>query len=142
MTKSTIARLIHAARIQPLGHRVSYLLLRESSPGTYTWYIENGDGNETDTGVEASNIPECLHLAFRKWRDENFRPLHCGFRYDMEPRDEHGVNALFCEMVESYSVVNVDGQFFDEFSGHRCYVDFASDEALDLWHRLASEDRL
>ena len=122
-------------------HHIHYLFLRELETGQLAWFIENGEGHEKDTGIHGRTVSTAIRAAYMEWADQAFRPLHCGFRYDAEQRDEHGTNALFCEMIESYSMNNLEGEFFDGYCGHRCYVDAASEEALELWRRLKDENR-
>lgn len=54
-------------------------------------------------------------------------------RYSLPVRDEVGTNAFFWQMAKSYASSN--GHYFDEEAGHMCYVDFASEEALEIWRR-------
>jgi hypothetical protein len=126
--------LIHAAFIQaPKGHSVS-LFLRRLNPHTFTWFEQGIDGKESETVISAQTIEEALRLAALAWRSNYFRTLMCGFRYTLPERDEHGINALFYQMVASYSTSN--GVYFDEEIGCNCYIQNASDEARKLWKSL------
>lgn len=116
--------ILHAGRIQN-----SYLLLDD----TFVW--RHMDGKEA--GCSGSSLEEAILLAKRQWANDFFALLHCGFRYTLPVRDETGVNANFRQMVLSYSVAN--GRYFDEEVGHLCFVDFASQEALNLWKKIRSD---
>ena len=66
--------------------------------------------------------------------------MHCGFRYTLPERDEHGLNALFNQMVASYSSSN--GVYFEQELGHPCIVQNASIQARLLWKKLKQANRL
>lgn len=134
------SKLIHVAKLYRGRGGPQYAMLRQMN-GQLRWHLEQGDSEEA-TDLSAESVDEALRLAQRRWRNEQFTPLHCGFRYDTTVRDEHGINAQFWEMVASYGAANIDGSYYDEEAGHRCYVGFASDEARQLWHRLRSQNRL
>lgn len=123
-------KIIHAARIQLKERTLRYLLLYEKAPQEYLWYMKEPDGSEKETGVTGRSISEAIRQARKEWQREGFRTLHCGFRYTLPERDEHGGNALFYQMVASYSSPN--GVYFDEELGHNCFVQAASQEALSL----------
>ena len=106
----------------------TYVLLRQEAPDSFKWWTLD----ETDTGVSASTVEEAIRLANKAWK--GFRTVICGFRYTLPERDEHGMNALFHQMVASYSTPN--GVYLDEDLGHMCHVQFASQEALNLWKKL------
>jgi hypothetical protein len=135
MTKT----LIHAAEafLPYLGKR--RLFLRQTEPRRYRWFLNEG-ANEEETTVEADTIEEALRLGRREWKKHGFRTVNCGFRYSLPERDEHGMNALFHQMKASYSTAN--GIYFDDEMGNNCFVNFASDEALNLWKQLQKEGRL
>lgn len=132
-TTNTFPKLIHAARKMIPGDRVRYLLLRQVDPSRFVWYIEK-DQHEEATEVEGITIEEALRKARKQWQKESFRTVNCGFRYTLPERDEHGCNALFFQMIASYSSPN--GVYFDEELGNNCFINFASMEARDLWQRL------
>ena len=79
-------------------------------------------------------MAEAIYAAEKKWKADFFALLHCGFRYTLPIRDETGTNAHFHQMAKSYSSSN--GRYFDEEVGHMCFVDFASDEALEFWRKI------
>ncbi len=134
-------KLIHVARYQgPDGHPV-YLFLRRVGD-TYRWFQESRSGKELPLELEASQISEALRLAAERFVDEDYLPLECGFRFDQAQRDEHGINALFHQMVASYSSNHIEGNYFDVELGHECKVENASEDALALWKKLEVEGRL
>ena len=108
-----------------------YLLLKKLSENHFQWFEW-----EKATEVQSDCLPKALSSAHKVWKPENFRLLHCGFRYLLPERDQVGSNALFWQMALSYNSPN--GRYFDEEAGHLCYVDFASQEALALWKQLRS----
>lgn len=132
------AKVIHVARILPKGN-LQYLLLRKVDPQTYVWYRQEGN-SEVETSISRTSAEEAIHQARRFWKKDFFRLLNCGFRYTLPERDEHGSNALFHQMIASYSSPN--GIYFDEDLGHNCFVNFASQEARDLWETLKTQGRL
>lgn len=136
METKTLPKIIHLARIQPQGGSVRYLFLRQQDPHRLMWYEQNGpDANdELETKISGSTIDDALQQARQKWKHDSFRTVICGFRYTLPERDEHGCNALFHQMVASYSSPN--GIYFDEDLGHNCIVQFASQEARSIWERL------
>lgn len=126
-------KLIHVACIFTQG-KWGYLFLRKDGDGHFAWHQEKHPQNETPTPVSGHTIEEALRLAARQWKNQSFRMLNCGFRYNLPERDEHGINALFHQMVASYSSAN--GVYYDEELGNNCFVQNASDEAYNLWQRL------
>ena len=148
MTQNTEVKpktpIMHIARIQPDGS-VHYLLLRKLDPHTFTWFKLEGNrekegGGEISTSISGSTTSEAIQKAYKHWKSDYFRPVNCGFRYTLPERDEHGCDALFYQMVASYSSMN--GAYFDDDLGHNCIVNFASSEGRDLWKKLKEEDRL
>lgn len=140
-TTTTQNKLIHVAQIRSeSGPLPSYLFLRKKDIANFTWFIEDQSGNEKETEVAAQTVDEALRLASRHWKRQNFRTVICGFRYTLPERDEHGLNALFHQMVASYSTMT--GPYFDEDVGHLCVVHNASQEALNLWTRLRRDGKL
>lgn len=125
---------IHAARYQLPKKGLRYLVLREVDPTRFSWFERQPDQTERDTEVFGTNIEEAMREAYRSFKDCAFRFVHCGFRYTLPERDEHGINALLREMIASYSSMN--GVYFDNDVGHNCYVQAASDEAIELWKSL------
>lgn len=122
--------IIHIASIKPEG-RTAYLFLKKKDPRTYQWFEENHE-----TEVKGITPEEALRLAKKHWQYVSFRFVHCGFRFTLPERDEHGGNALFCQMAASYASSN--GIYFDEELGHSCIVKNASSEAVQLLKQLAS----
>lgn len=134
-------KLIHIGRILSHG-TVRYLLLRKKDPHTFAWFteIDNGEEAEEPTPGDAPHFEEAMRLARLHWKSHSFRTVNCGFRYTLPERDEHGINALFYQMAASYSSPN--GVYFDEELGNNCFVNFASQEARDIWQRLKIQGRL
>ncbi|NGX42375.1 MAG: hypothetical protein K940chlam7_00655 [Chlamydiae bacterium] len=130
MSDRSQGKLIHVAKYHPSRKKVRLLFLRRQSSNRYIWF-EDTDGKEVETEVSANTVEEAVRLAHRKWKNQSFRTIICGFRYTLPERDEHGSNALFHQMVVSYS--SPTGTYFDEELGHLCHVQNASQEALDLW---------
>lgn len=137
--KTNEKSLIHVGKYHPPKRGTRWLFLRKLSPHHYIWFEADGD-NETKTEVEASSIEEALRLAHRTWKSHAFRTLICGFRYTLPERDEHGMNALFHQMATSQNTMN--GTYFDESLGHNCFVQGASQEALELLKDLSASNRL
>lgn len=131
--EDTLGKLIHAASIYSPNGRWCYLFLRKSREGHFAWFQDGAD-NESETPISAQTIEEALRLGARHWRGDSFRTVICGFRYTLPERDEHGINALFHQMVASYSSMN--GVYYDEELGNNCFVQNASDEACKLWQKL------
>ena len=86
--------------------------------------------------MKGSSIIEAIRDGHKRLQKSYFRLLHCGFRYTLPERDVVGSNALFWQMALSYNSPN--GRYFDDEVSHLCYVDFASQEALQLWKTLRS----
>lgn len=123
-------KLIHVGLIIPF----SYLFLREKGKHEYAWFEVLANGEEMETEVKAPHIEEAIRLANRHFKEKSFRTLHCGFRYTLPERDEHGINALFHQMGASFE--SMTGVYFEEELGYNCIVQNASKEALDLWRKL------
>lgn len=138
MTAAT-GKLIHLARYQSKNGTV-YLFLRQVDPRQYAWYERQADGSEKETDVSGETVEEAIRLANRKWRKEGFRTVICGFRYTLPERDEHGCNALFYQMAAGYATPR--GVYFDEELGHNCFIQNASDEAVQWLARLKQEGKL
>lgn len=128
-------RLVHVAHIRPQG----YIFLRESEPSIFSWY-ENVDAHEKNSEISGPTVADAINQARKKWKNHYFRTLNCGFRYNLPERDEHGCNALFHQMVASYD--NSNGIYFDEDLGHNCFINFASQEALNMMKQLRSQNLL
>ena len=140
MTQTSTDNLIHVARYTLPNQGKRLLFLRQKDPSYFAWYEETQDGEEVETDIGGANVEDALRLAHKKWREYYFTTLNCGFRYTLPERDEHGSNALFHQMMASYASAN--GVYFDQNLGHNCYVQAASQEALDLWHRLQNEGKM
>lgn len=134
-----LGKLIHLAQVVLPKKGPCLLLLRKEDPVRYAWY-EDHSGQEKITPIFASTAEEAIKQAYLNWKEQLFRTINCGFRYSLPERDEHGNNALFHQMVASYSSMN--GIYFDEDLGYNCFVNFASDEAKKLWKELQSQKRL
>ncbi len=135
----TAGKLLHAAKYFKDRHGWVLLLLRKTADQGCAWYEEVSDDAETPTGVIAENPEEALRLAYREWSRHSFRTIKCGYRFTLPERDEIGSNALIHQLIASFSVGN--GVYFDEELGHQCIVRETSQEALDLWKRLAALKR-
>ncbi len=122
--------IIHIAKILSRGETV-YLFLKKTGLDTYQWFED-----EETTEVKGITPEEAMRLAKRQWKRASFRFVNCGFRFTLPERDEHGGNALFCQMAASYAASN--GIYFDEELGHSCIVKKASDEANELLRKLKS----
>lgn len=117
----------HVGLIYPHQH----LFLKKIDPGHFQWFqITNVLNHESATDCIAKTAALAIQDAYKKWGNQFFRLLHCGFCYSLPERDEVGCNAFFWQMAKSYASSN--GRYFDEERGHLCYVDFASQEALAL----------
>jgi hypothetical protein len=137
----TVGKLIHVASIYSDEGVHTLLFLRKQDEERYRWTIEV-NGHEELTDIEGPNPTEAIRLAARRYAHNTFEAMICGFRYDYEDRDEHGINALFHEMATSYGNATIDGRYQDKELNHQFFVDFAPDEALKLWHKLQSEGRM
>lgn len=131
---------MHAARIQGLNGKKRYLLLRQCGDRHYCWFELNDSESDKQTPLASQTIEEALRLARPYWRSQAFCMVNCGFRYTLPERDEHGLNALFHQMVSSYSSSN--GVYFDADIGNNCFVNFASQEARNLWETLKKANKL
>lgn len=130
--KEFTEKIIHAARVT-MKQRTSYLLLKQTGDQHFCW-MELDGVTEKKTPVASSTAEDAIRLARRHWRHKAFRTINCGFRYTLPERDEHGLNALFHQMAASYSSMN--GIYFDPDIGNNCIVNFASEEARNLWKSL------
>lgn len=132
--------LIHIARIHTKG-KWMYLYLRKKENKHFIWSEEQENKqDETDTSVFALSVEEAIRLASKQWKNQSLNLLHCGFRYTLPERDEHGINAFFHQMVASYNSSN--GIYYDEELGNNCFVQNTSEEALSLWQQLKKQNRL
>lgn len=133
-------KLMHVAFFNKQHKGSCRLLLRQKELIHYAWYEETSDNQEVETEVTAPTVEEALRIARQHWKLNGFRTLICGFRYTLPERDEHGMNALFHQMVASYSSSN--GVYFDDELGHNCFVQAASIEARELWQNLKCQNRI
>jgi hypothetical protein len=138
-TTQSAPKLIHIARILAHTGIPRYIFLRKLESNRFTWFQEREE-TEVEEIVSAQTVEEALRLASRFWKERSFRFLMCGFRYTLPERDEHGINALFHQMCASYSSMN--GIYYDEELGNNCFVQNASNEALEIWKRLKDQKRL
>jgi len=128
------SKLIHVVRIQIKGKGAIYLFLRQVEPYRYVWFREDQPGLEIETTIWSGTVGDALIAAYKNWLTDDIYSLNCGFRYTLPERDEVGTNALFHQMVASYS--SMSGVYFDEELGSNCMVQSASNEARNLWKRL------
>ena len=138
--EKTPGKVIHAARIQGTGGRPRYLLLRQCGDQQFCWFEFHGKDEDQETGVAAQTIDDALRIARPHWQGHAFRMVNCGFRYTLPERDEVGLNALFHQMASSYATSN--GVYFDADLGNNCFVNFASEEARNLWKTLKEVNKL
>lgn len=125
--------IIHIATYLFAGREKKYVYLFKEEKDSYVWFGKTDSWERL--GISASTCQEALRLARRTWgKEEGFRFLGCGYLYTLPERDEHGQNALYCQMRSSYKSFN--GIFFDPGYGHSCIVKNASQEALDLMLEL------
>ena len=132
--------LIHVAKYFKDRTGWTLLLLRRTPDQGYTWFEEGATKQEQVTSITSASAEEALRLAHRHWKNHSFRTIRCGYRFTLPERDEIGSNALFHQMVASYSMMN--GIYFDEELGHQCIIKEISQEAHDLWKTLQAERRL
>lgn len=132
--------LIHVARFHSKG-KWSYLYLRKNEHNHFIWHEEQeNDQKESETPLSAQSVEEAMRLAPRHWRNCSWHPIHCGFRYTLPERDEHGINAFFHQMAASCNSSN--GIYYDAELGNNCFVQNASEEAITLWQKLKAQNRL
>lgn len=134
--KQMTNRLIHLAHIFLPKRGKQTLYLRQFSECLYKWMLND----EKETGVEADTIENAIQLGRHHWKRDSFKTLICGFRYNLPERDEHGMNALFYQLVASRNTLN--GVYFDEELGHNCYIQNSSEEAILFLKKLTLENRL
>lgn len=127
-------KLIHIASIQVQNLGRLYLFLRQMELYRYMWFREEQPGVERETAIWGGTAEEALVAAYKTWNLDHIRMINCGFRYTLPERDEVGTNALFHQMVASYT--SMTGTYFDEDLGSNCIVHNASIEARELWKRL------
>lgn len=133
------SKLVHIAKF--FGDQGWQLVfLRQTAPHLFQWHYVDANLEENISEVSADSTQEAMRLGFRQWKSQFFKPLGCGFRYNLPERDEHGINALFHQMVASLSSFN--GVYYDEELGHMCFVQNASLEARQLWQRLSKSGKL
>lgn len=120
--------LIHVAFISTCKGRET-VYLRMVEPYRFVWFV-----GDAETSIVGGNPEEAILLARKFWAKDHFRTLNCGFRYTLPERDEHGVNALYSQMVASYASMN--GVYFDPDLGCNCFVQNASNEARALMKQL------
>ncbi len=125
---------IHVACLQ-LKRKPAYLFLRKLEDRHFNWFRVNATFDKEDaTECSAETLFLAIATARKLWKESAFRLLHAGFHYSLPERDVVGSNALFWQMAKSYESFN--GQYFDPEVGHLCYVDFASQEALEIWRKI------
>lgn len=133
-------KLIHVAFIEMPKKGKSTLFLRKISDQQYDWFEEKSDGTEENMEISAENPEEAIALARRKLKDLAFTPLACGYRYTLPERDEHGMNALFWQMLASYATTN--GVYFDDELGHNCFVQSSPTNSLKLMKQLKEQNKV
>lgn len=135
MSKTPTNTIIHVAKA---GSQI--LLLRKVSDHHFQWYEDTSKG-EAETPFYGTSPREALALAKREWKASTFfRFVHCGKRFTLPERDEHGENALFHQMVQSLESIN--GTYLDEELGHACIVEDISIEARELYRLYRKQERL
>ncbi len=127
--RPSLPKLIHAATIRDAHGKCIYLLLRQEASNHLAWFE-----NHVASPISGITLAEAIAKGRKHWQAQGFSTLGCGFRYTLPERDEHGCNALFHQMIASYSSSN--GVYFDEELGHNCFVNYASLEARNLWEQL------
>jgi hypothetical protein len=127
-------RIIHIGKLHAPQMKGLYLILRQLDPFRHVWFKLFESGEEEETSVWGGTPQEAIQTARKTWKSESFQMVNCGFRYTLPERDEHGANALFCQMAASYS--SASGVYFEEELGTNCIVHNASGEARDLYKRL------
>lgn len=104
--------IVHVAEIFD-GKKKNLFLVKEE--GGMRWYEE-----EQPTALFASTSVEALRTAAKHYAIKNFRMAHCGTKFTLPERDEHGAPATFEEMQKSLKSPN--GVFMDDASGHVAIV--------------------
>ncbi len=132
---NSLESLIHVAKTDK-----NYFFLRQRTPILYEWVKTDNESNEEGTEVFGLNIEEAVRKANRAFKHLGFKSLDCGYLYTLPERDEHGINAYFFQMKESYRASN--GVYFDKISGNNCLVQSASLQALNLMQQLKQQNRL
>ena len=133
-------KLIHVACILVQNQGRIYLFLRQIEPYRYIWFREDQAGTETETAIWGGTTEDAILAAYKAWNSNEIRTLNCGFRYTLPERDEVGTNALFHQMISSYS--SGTGVYFDEELGSNCIVQNASIEARKFWKRLQETSQI
>ncbi len=126
------SKIIHIGWAAPS----QYLFLQEMKEGGFGWFNDKGEL----LGISLPHVIQAIQYARKKWKENGFRTLRCGTLYTLPERDEHGENALFCQMVKAYSTPN--GVYFDPELGHSCVIHNASQEALSLMNSLKKRGSL
>lgn len=129
-------KLIHIAHVYLKNEGHAYLFLRKMDPYRYMWFQQNHLGAEVETSVWGGTVEETILAAYKEWKYQSIRMVHCGYRYTLPERDEVGTNALFHQMAASYS--SMSGIYFDEDLEFNCIVQNASSEARELLKRIGS----
>ena len=132
-------KLIHVAKIFDPAKGWSWLYLRKTADTGLVWFQQISE-TEEPTEVVGDNTEEAIFNARRRWKEQFFTTLKCGFRFTLPERDEIGTNALFHHMLASYAIMN--GVYYDEELGHQCIVREASTEALDIMKTLQMQNRV
>lgn len=134
-----IKKIIHIARLGSRSPKAVYLFLKKTEEGVFQWLrmaFPFTTGEKTE--IAAGSIEEAMLLGSKRWKEEGFYPLACGFKFQLPSRDSIGSEVLFWQMVEGYSSPN--GQYFDATLGCKVYVDFASEEALSMWNQIKANE--
>lgn len=135
-----MSKIIHVGKVHlPKRRGSNYAILREISPKDFRWFIED-KGQEKETGIKGESIPQAIHNAKKRWKDSAFNPMHCGIRFELPERDQHGTKALFYQMIQSQRHNN--GVYFDIKLNQQCIVQNISNEALLLMSRWEKEGKL
>ena len=132
--------IIHVGKLYlPKRRKSQYAILRKLEDNSFQWFIEDKN-KELPSTVKGKTVSSSIRAAKRHWRDAAFNPLHCGMRYELPERDEHGSKALFHEMIKSQEVSN--GIYFEESINQQCIVNSISNEALALMKRWKMEKKI
>lgn len=127
------SEIIHIGRVNN-----QFIFLKKISEDQYGWFHEASDEKRPE--VVGVTIEEAIRLAKQHWKKDAFYLLPCGYRFTLPERDEHGMNALFCQAVKSFNSIN--GIYYDEDLGHNCIVNQIPLETQALIRKYLKLDAL
>lgn len=104
-------KIIHIAKLD----RDKIITLQELTPGLFDWFDQDKSLN-----LSSSSIEEAFKKGRKELKARGFSPIHCGYKFTLPERDEHGKEALYIDMMKSLASPN--GIFFDETMGHNAVV--------------------